>query len=158
MHLGQRTHFYRVICNECRLNKGAFAELSKDFINEFTFTKGLIYTLHLKVYGSNRADFIFILPCKIKAGLFLNGLKYRQTTVRCFERNRVFTILHLCTAVVDSLTNGFKKLLGETHHPVIILVLHVEFHAGKLWIVELVHTFVAEVLADFIDTFKAADD
>ena len=47
-----------------------------------------------------------------------------------------------------------QQFFGEIHHPVVILVLNIEFHAGKFRIVGLVHTLVTEVLADFIYTFK----
>ena len=46
-------------------------------------------------------------------------------------------------------------MLGEAHHPVVILILHVELHTGELGIVELVHALVAEVFANFIHALEA---
>ena len=48
-----------------------------------------------------------------------------------------------------------QHTFGEFHHPVVVLVLHIEFYTGKLRIVRAVHTFVTEILTDFVDTFKA---
>ena len=67
-------------------------------------------------------------------------------------------MLHLRGTVVDGLADGLEQLLGEGHHPVVVLILHIELHAGKLGVVELVHTLVAEVLTDLIDTLKSAYD
>ena len=40
----------------------------------------------------------------------------------------------------------------------VILVGHIDFHDGELWVVRLVHPFVAEVFGKFIHPFKATYD
>ena len=49
-------------------------------------------------------------------------------------------------------------MFRKRHHPVVVLILNVEFHAGKLGVVRTVHAFVAEVLADFEHTFETTYD
>ena len=69
----------------------------------------------------------------------------------------MITVLHLRRAV-DGNTDCLQEFLREAHHPVVILILNIEFHTGELRIVVFVHTLVAEVLADLVDTLKATDD
>ena len=49
-------------------------------------------------------------------------------------------------------------MLGEGHHPVVVLIADIELHAGELGVVGLVHALVAEVLAHLIDALEAAYD
>ena len=50
----------------------------------------------------------------------------------------------------------FEHLLHEVHHPDVVLVGHVDLHTGELRVVGLVHTLVAEVFGELIDTVVAA--
>ena len=59
---------------------------------------------------------------------------------------------------VDSDTDRLKHLFCERHHPLIVLVRHIELHERELRVVVLVHALVAESLADFVDTFEATHD
>ncbi len=51
-----------------------------------------------------------------------------------------------------------QHLFGEVHHPVVVLVGHVELHAGEFRVVCLVHALVAEILGEFVHPGKAAHD
>ena len=51
-----------------------------------------------------------------------------------------------------------EHLLGEVHHPVIILIGDIELHAGEFRVVGLVHALVAEVLGEFVHAEEAAHD
>jgi len=49
-------------------------------------------------------------------------------------------------------------LLGEIHHPVVVLVGDINLHGGELWVVCPVHAFVTEVLGKLVHAFKTAYD
>ena len=51
-----------------------------------------------------------------------------------------------------------EQLLGEGHHPVVVFVGDIEFHACELGVVAAVHALVAEVTPYLIDALEAADD
>ena len=61
--------------------------------------------------------------------------------------------LHL-GRTVHSYRNLLQQLLGETHHPVVVLIRYIQLHAGELWVVTAVHTLVAEITADLVHTLK----
>ena len=54
--------------------------------------------------------------------------------------------------------NPFEELLGELHHPTVVLVGNIDLHAGEFRIVGTVHTLVAEVFTQFIYTVKTTYD
>ena len=155
MHLRQRTHLDRIVDDEGRLYKRSFTEFAKDFVDEFTLTHGVV-DLHLQLLA-DRADLLLALTLQVVTGLLLDGLQNRQTTVGSLEVDLLAIYLnHGCS--VHGQTDLLEQLFGEAHHPVVVLVLHIELHTGKLRIVGTVHTFVTEVLADLIDTFETADN
>ena len=65
------------------------------------------------------------------------------------------TNLHLRRAV-HGYRDLLQQLLREAHHPVVVLVLHIQLHARELGVVAPVHAFVAEVTADLIYTLKSS--
>ena len=67
------------------------------------------------------------------------------------------TNLHFGSAVNRD-SDTLKQLLGEAHHPVIVLILYVQLHTGELRIMVAVHTFVAEVTTNLVHTLKTAYD
>ena len=152
MHLGQRRHFNWIIGDESRLDISTFAEFAKDFVNQLALTHCVVDFLHFQ-FLADLADFFFALAVQVVTGLFLDSVEDRQTAVRSFEADSLSVDNAFRTAVYSD-TDTFQQFFGEVHHPVVILVLNIEFHAGKFRIVGLVHTLVTEVLADFIYTFK----
>ena len=54
--------------------------------------------------------------------------------------------------------DALEHILGEGHHPVVVLVGHVDFHGGELGVVGAVHTLVAEVAAELIHSGEATHD
>ena len=58
MHFCEWRHFYRVVCDECRLNEVAFAEFTKDFVDELTFAHSVV-NLHVE-FLANLAYFVLI--------------------------------------------------------------------------------------------------
>ena len=59
---------------------------------------------------------------------------------------------------VDGHGHFLEEVLHELHHPDVVLVGHVNLHAGELGVVGLVHTLVAEVLGKLVDAGEASDD
>ena len=49
-----------------------------------------------------------------------------------------------------------QGLLGEVHHPAVVLVGNVDFHYREFWVVGAVHALVAEVFGKFIDAVESA--
>ena len=155
MHLRQRRHLYRIVGDESGLDERALTGLAEDLVDQFAFAHmfRVLYAEFLGFY----ADLVFAHICQVQTGLLFDGIEDRQTAVRCFEIHLMITDLHF-GRTVDGDRDAFQQLLREAHHPVIILVLHVQLHAGELGVVVSVHTFVTEVTADLIHTLQAAYD
>ena len=89
--------------------------------------------------------------------MLLDGVENGQATIGGFETDGL-AVDHRFGRTVHSGADTFEHALGEVHHPVVVLILHIEFHAGELGVVRAVHALVAEVLADFVHAFEAAHD
>ena len=89
--------------------------------------------------------------------MLLDGFKNRYTGIRGFEAYGVGADGRICGTVYGG-GHFFEHVLDEAHHPVVILVGHVDLHHGELRVVGLVHPFVAEVFGKFIDPFKTTYD
>ena len=155
MHLGQRRHLYGVVGDERWLNERALAELSEEFVDELSLAHCLVY-LHALLLAE-LAYLVFRLAVAVEARLLLYGIEDRQTAIGSLERYYLSVDLSLGLAV-HSRTDGLEQLLGERHHPVVVLILHIELHAGELRVVVAVHTLVAEVLANLVDSLETAHD
>ena len=155
MHLRQRRHLDGIVGDERRLYERALGCLSEYLVDELALAHNLCI-LDSERLG-NLADFLFGLAFEVIAGLLLDGLKDRQTAVGGLEADDVVANLHICRSV-DRDADLLEQLLGEGHHPVVVLVADIELHAGELGIVAAVHSLVAEVAANLIDALKSADD
>ncbi len=93
MHLGKRTHFYRIVDNESRLYIGSLTEFSEDFIYQLALSKAFVYAFHLQFGYSYMANFFFCFTIEVKASFFFNCIKNRKTTERSLETN--YLIAHL---------------------------------------------------------------
>ncbi len=103
------------------------------------------------------AELVFIHSCYIHSCILLDGLQHRKSPERRLEVNEIFSNLNLCLSVqLDSYL--FQHLLHKLHHPDVVLVGHINFHAGELGIVGLVHSFVAEVLGELIYSVISSHD
>ena len=151
MHLGQRTHFNRIVSDECRLDEGSFTEFTEYFIYQLTLAHGVI-NLHLQLF-TDLADFFLTLAIEVVTGFLLDSIQDRQAAVWCLETDSL-TVDGSLFAAIYSNADTFQQFFGKAHHPIVILILYVKFHTGELRIMVLVHTFVTEVLADFINTLK----
>ena len=155
MHLGKGRHLYGIIGDERGLYKGAFAELTEDFINQLALAHGVV-DFHVQLLA-HFADLCLVHASQVIAGLFFDGFQDRQAAVRRLEADDVAVNFAFGLSVYSD-ADGFQQLLGECHHPVVILILYVQFHTSELRIMIAVHAFVAEVLADFVYTFESAHD
>lgn len=89
--------------------------------------------------------------------MFLDGVGHCDALERCLERYGVVADLDLCGAV-DVHADLFEHVLHKPHHPVVVFVGHIHFHAGEFRVVGAVHSFVAEVFGEFIDAVESAYD
>ncbi len=155
VHLGQRTHLYRIIGDECWLNECAFAEFAKNLVDQLAFAHGVV-NFHLQLVADG-ADFVLRFSRKIVTRFLFDGIENWQSTVWRFEIDFVVANAHFGGAI-HSHGNALEQLLGERHHPLIVFVLHIQLHAGEFGVVALVHALVAEVFADFVHAFESANN
>ena len=155
MHLGQWRHLYWIVGDECRLDEGTLAELTEELVDQLTLTHGLIYVHALLL--AEVANLFLALAVAVEASLLLDGIEDREAAIWSLEADDV-TINFTLWLAVDSDTDGLQQLLGERHHPVVVLVLYVKLHTSELWVVVAVHTLVAEVLANLIYTLETTYD
>ena len=158
VHLRQRRHLNRIVDDECRLDIRALAEVAKDLVDELTLAHGIRDGIHLELVHGDVADLFLCLVGEVIAGLLLDGVEDRDAWERSFVADDLAVGIVNLRRAVDSDTDRLKHLLRERHHPFVILVGHVELHERELRVVVLVHTLVAESLADLVDTLKATDD
>ena len=153
VHLCQRRHLHGIVCDECRLDECSFAELSEEFVDEFSLAECLV-DFH-SLFKAERTDFLFCLSVAVETCFLLDGVKDRQAAVWSLEAHHL-AVYFPFRRTVHCYTDCLEEFLCECHHPVVVLVLHVELHTCELWIVVAVHSLVPEVLSDFINTFKTA--
>ena len=151
--LGQRRHLHGVIYDKCGLYELVFTVCAEDGVNKLAFAHGRLHR-HVELLASG-TQLRFIHALHVHSGVFLDGVENGQTAVTSAEVNLLLADLHQGGAV-DLEGNLLQHLLHEAHHPVVVLVGHINLHAGELRIVRLVHAFVAEVLGEFVHTIVAA--
>ena len=103
------------------------------------------------------AQLLFRLARDVVAGLLADGVGHRQAAERRLERD-LPSVDRQLRGAVHGHRDPFEQLLGELHHPAVVLVGDVDLHAGELGVVRAVHALVAEVLAQLVDTVESADD
>ena len=131
------------------------ALLTEDGVNQFPLAHRLVGLNAQRLAGI--AQLLLVHIGHIVARMLLNQLAHRGTAVRRLEINLIAPHLHLRGAVQrqgDTLQHGLHKL----HHPVVVLIGHINLHTGELGVVGPVHTLVAEIAAELIHTFIPADD
>ena len=155
MHLRQGRHLNGVVGDECGLDEGALAGLTENLVDELALAHGVVH-LNAELFG-HVANLVLAHGVEVVARLFLDGIEDGQTAEGSLERDDLAINLNLRLAV-DGGADLFQHPLCEAHAPVQILVADIELHACELWVVGLVHAFVAEVLAHLIDALEAAHD
>ena len=153
MFFSKRRHLFRIISDESRLNKVAFALLSKYLIYQFSLAHCLIYRYTDRVGKSSQ--FFFCFPCNIKTSKLLNSIGHRYTRVRCFKINCMSS--ESCfSSTIYCYSTMLKQTLCEIHHPVVIFISHIDFHRSKLWVMSSIHSLIAEVLRKLINPIKTS--
>ena len=155
MLLGQGRHLHGIVRDERRLDVRALAVFAEDFVDEFALAHGLV-RLHAQGVADG-AYLVLALAAEVVARLLADGLEDGQAAVGGLETDDLAIDLDLGLAV-DGGADALEQLLGERHHPLVVLVGHVELDAGKLGVVALVHALVAEVLSNLIHAVKSAYD
>ena len=155
VHLRQRRHFHRVVGDEGGLDELAFARFAEDFVDQLALTHALVH-FDAQLRG-HVADFVFRHFREVVARFFLDGVEDGQAAIGSFEADGL-AVYHRLGLAVHGDADAFEHLFGEFHHPVVVLVLHIEFHTGELGVVRAVHALVAEVLADLVHAFETAHD
>ena len=102
-------------------------------------------------------QFLFAHLRNVGAGEVLDGLEHGVALPRTLEVDHVVANLHFGGAVQRE-RDTLHHLFHGVHHPVVVLIRHVQFHLGKLRVVETVHTLVTEVLRELIHAIETADD
>lgn len=144
-----------VVGDESRLDIFALALLAEDFVDEFSFAHRVV-DLDAEIAGST-AQCVLVHHVDIDAGVLEDGLAHGDALVGGLEVNDVVADFDGCRAV-DVEAYLLEHLLGEVHHPVIILIADVDLHAGELGIVGAVHSLVAEILRELINPLETAYD
>ena len=85
MHLGEGRHFHGIVDDEGRLDKGAFAELAENFVDEFTFTHSFI-SLN-SAFGCHFSDLVFAHAIEVESCLFLDGIQDGNSLEWSLETN-----------------------------------------------------------------------
>lgn len=131
------------------------AELAEEFVDKLALAKCLVNFQTL--FEAECADLLLALAVAVETCLLLDCVEDRQTAVRCLERYDVVAHLALCRAVYGD-ADSLEQFLCERHHPVVVLILHVELHTCELRVVVAVHTLVAEVLTNLVNALETAHD
>ena len=122
MTLGERRHLDRIIGDECRLYERALAEFAENLVDKLALAHGIV-DFHLQLLADG-AYFVLALVVEVVAGLFLDSFEDRQTAERSTETYYVAVDFALRLAVYCN-ADALQQLLGEAHHPVIVLILHI---------------------------------
>ena len=155
VHLGKWRHLHGIVGDECGLDISALAELSENLVNEFALAHSVV-DVHIELFA-HFPNLFLRHAVEVISCLLLDSVENRKTAEWSLETDDLSVDLALWFAVYGD-TYRLEQFLGERHHPVVVLILHIELHASKLWVVVAVHTLVAEVLSDFIYTLKSSHD
>ena len=152
--LGERGHLHGIVDDEGGLDEVLLAVFAEDGVNELAHAhfRG---DLDVQLFAG-RAKLCLVHALDIDAGIFLDRVQDAKAAEGALEGDVV-----PADGLVEP-AGGFghllEHLLGEIHHPLVVLVRHVQFHAGELRVVGLVHALVAEVLRELVHAREAAHD
>ena len=151
--LCQRRHLDGIVGDECRLDIVAFAFLAEYLVDELAFAQRVV-NLYVEL-AADVAELLLVHAGYVDAGVFPDGVDHCHAAERRLEGYDVVADFHFGRAV-DVEAYLLEHALGEVHHPVVVFVGHVYLHACELGVVGAVHSLVAEILGEFIDSVKSA--
>ena len=129
------------------------AFLAEDLVDQFALAHRLVH-LDFELTADG-AQGLFVHAGDVYAGVFADSVGHGDASERRLEADRPAVHFDLRRAVHIA-AHLLEHLLGELHHPVVILVSHIDLHRRELWVVRAVHALVAEVFRELIDALKAA--
>ncbi len=103
------------------------------------------------------AQLVFIHSVYIKTRMFFDSIKNRHAFKRSFKADDSFPNGYIGGAVQGN-SHFFEQLLRDFHHPVIILIRRVPFQDSEFGVVRSVHSFIAEIAAEFVYPVETAND
>ncbi len=128
---------------------------SENRINDLAFPHGIVQ-LYIQAIG-HIPQTGFIFSSDIVTGTLFDGIQHRDALERTFEVDLLITHTYFGGPMKVE-CYFLDHLLCKIHHPVIILIGHIDLHHSELWIMGPVHPFVPEVLGEFIDTIITSHD
>ena len=152
--LAEGRHLDGVVGNEGGLDELVLALLAEDGVDELALAHGGV-GLHAEALAG-LAEFLLAHAADVDTGLLLDELAHGGAAERGLEVDVVAPDVDL-RGTVESQGDALEHVLGEGHHPVVVLVGHIDFHGGELGVVGAVHALVAEVAAELIHTGEATD-
>ncbi len=153
MALGEGRHFNGVVGDESGLYVVAFAFFAENFVDKLAFAHALVY-FDMQV-GAYLTQLVFVHAGDVYSGVVLDGLRHGYAAEGGLEIDFLVAYLYFGGAVYVE-AYFFEHFFGELHHPVVVLVGYVNFHAGELRVVCSVHAFVAEIFGKFVHAVEAA--
>ena len=119
MHLGEWRHLDRIVDDEGWLYERAFASLAKDLVDEFALAHSVIYLN--STFLCHLTHLVLAHLRQVVTGLFLDGIEDWESAIWSLEVHDIVAYLDFCCAV-DCNADLLDQLLGERHHPVVILI------------------------------------
>ncbi len=153
----QRRHFHRVIDQERRLDEIGLHFFAENFVDQFGFAHRSVY--FDVFFFAISAQPCFICRFHVHARIFLDGIEHGESAIGSGKLDGLFAYLHRRSAFrVNGAGHTFEHFFGHVHHPVVVLVRHVEFQGRELRVVGTVHAFVAEHFSKFVHPVEAGHD
>ena len=102
-------------------------------------------------------SFATALAVKVDACVLSDRLNHRDSFKR-FVKVQIHAVEGDFARAANFVCNVSEHTFGDVHHTVNVGVCLVKFQQSELGIMALIHTFVSENSADFVNFFKPADD
>ena len=144
-----------VVHDESGLNEVAFAVFAEEGVYQLSLTHCLV-RFHMQP-AARFAQLLLAFAGNVETGLLADGIRHRYSAERAAEADLLPPYFEFRGAVYGE-CHLFDHLLGEVHHPEVILVGDVYLHHREFGVVGAVHSLVAEILGEFIDTVEAPHD
>ncbi len=143
MFFTQGRHLHRVVGNERWLDEMGFAFFAKDLVDDLAFSHGGIQ-FNTQAFGLC-VKVGLIQTRYIQSGILFDGIEHGDPPEGPLEIDFGIPNRHFrCAMQIHC--HLFDHLLGEIHHPVVILVGDIDLHNRELRVMRSVHSFIPEIL------------
>ncbi len=101
------------------------------------------------------AQLVLVEIGDVRTCKMLNGFVHGKPFPRSLEINHMLTHFHLRGTMQ---INGhlLNHCFNQVHHPLIILVGHIQFHLREFRIMKTGHALVAEIFTEFVNAVESA--